>query len=457
MLQSHASYTACVLIGVVWSWHMTFSFHTVKVWPHRFTRGIPAIIMVFLSTVAQSESLLPLTFQRALSTALQEAPALRANRKQVDAARYALTPAGELPDPKLSLGIDNLPVQGENRYSIKRDFMTMQRIGIAQDIPNGAKRRARVDAADGRFALAEAQAQLTRLTVLRETASAWITRHTLERQLAYIDALADENRLLSQAVLAQIAGGKGAAADAVMPRQEAAMIDERRDELNARRQQAIAALRRWIGSDGEAALAGDPPDWSLTRDALAHALHQHPELALFDPKTKILEAEIAGAKAGTRPDWGVDLAYQRRAPQFGDMVSLQVRFDLPIFSDSRQNPVIDARQAERFALDAEREATLREHAAMLDADWADYQRLLNALKRQRDIMLPLAVEKIQLTRAAWRGGKGPLLDVIAARRERIESELKAIALEGEQQQMAARLHYAYGADTNLSGETHEAH
>src|SRR5690606_1161784 len=107
-------------------------------------------------------------------------------------------------------------------------------------------------------------------------------------------------------------------------------------------------------------------------------LHQHPELALFEPRTKVLDAELAEAKAGKRPDWGVDVAYQKRAPEFGDMVSVQLRLDLPVFSGSRQDPQIAARQAERSALDAEREATLREHIAMLDADWADYQRLSSA-------------------------------------------------------------------------------
>ena len=391
-----------------------------------------------------------LTFQQALATAVADTPALRAYAAQVDAARYSVTPAGALPDPKLAIGIDNLPIQGQDRYNLTRDSMTMQRIGIMQDIPNAAKRDARIALAKGRLDLAQAQARVARLTVLRETATAWIARYTVEQQLARIEALVAENALLSNAIRAQLAGGKGGAADTVMPRQEAAMIDERRDELTARRLQAMAVLRRWLGAAADMPLTGEPANWDLSRDTLAHTLHQHPELALFEPKTKVLEAEVAEAQASKRPDWGVDLAYQRRAPEFGDMVSVQLRFDLPVFSGSRQDPQIAARQAERAALEAEREATLREHIAMLDADWSDYQRLVNASRRQRETLLPLAEEKVQLATAAWRSGKGALSEVIAARRERIDTELKAIAVEGERQQMAARLHYAYG---DLSGES----
>ena len=258
-----------------------------------------------------------------------------------------------------------------------------------------------------------------------------------------IDALVRENALLAEAVRARIAAGKNAAADDVMPRQEAAMIDERRDELAMRLQKAVAALVRWVGAAGNAPLDGESPDWQLSREELMHTLHQHPELAIFSPKLKVADAEIAEARAAKRPDWGVDLAYQRRAPEFGDMVSIQVRFDLPIFTSSRQDPQIAARQAERNAIDAEHEATLREHRAMLDADWAEYARLANSVKRQRETMLPLADEKVRLITAAWRGGTVSLADVIGARRERIDTQLKTVAVEGEYQKMAARLHYAY--------------
>lgn len=394
----------------------------------------------------------PLSFDAALALAVRETPALRAEAAQVDAARQAVIPAGELPDPKLALGIDNLPIEGPDRYSLTRDFMTMQRIGLMQEFPNGAKRDARVAAARGRVAQAEAQTRITRLAVLRETAAAWIARDAAERQLARIDALVGENRLFDAAVRARLAGGKGNALEAVAPRQEAAMIESRRDELATRRQQAIAALKRWIGPRAEAPLAGNAPDWPIARDTLTHALHQHPELTAFDPKARVLDAEVAEAKAATKPDWALEMAYQKRGSQFGDMLSLGVSFDLPIFSGTRQQPQIAAKQAERVALDAEREALEREHLAMLETDFAEYQRLGQTVKRQREVLLPLADEKVALALASWRGGKAELADLVMARRERIDAELMAIALDGERRQMAARLYFAYG-DPTASGES----
>lgn len=407
-------------------------------------------LMTLLATLPNIGNADSLSFDDALSRALSEAPTLAVNAAQADAATQAAIPAGELPEPKLELGVDNLPIEGPDRYSLTQDFMTMQRIGVMQEFPNHAKREARVAAAQAQVKVVAAQTRITRLTVLQETATAWIARDTAERQLTHIDALLEQNRLLDNAVRAQWAAGKGMATEAVTVRQEAALIEERRDKILTTRHQAIATLRRWIGAAADLPITGTVPDWPITREFLAHGLHRHPQLELFDPQEHLLDAQIAEARAGERPDWALELAYQKRGAEFGDMVMVQVSLDLPLFPGSRLDPQVAARRAERTALDAEREATLREHAAMLEGDLAEYQRLLNAVRRQREVLLPLGDEKVALAMAAWRGNQGSLADVVISRLERIDTELKAITLEGERAQLAARLFYAYSEPTGVN-------
>lgn len=401
-------------------------------------------LAALLTPGAGAADLGSLSFNGALQMALRGAPALTANAARLDAARQAAIPAGELPDPKLALGIENLPIEGSDSFSLSREAMTMRRIGIMQEFPNSAKREARVAAARGRVDLATAETAVTRQMVLNETAAAWIARDTAERQLALINSLVDENGLLDAASRARLAGGRSMGTDVVMPRQEAALIEERRDELELRRKQAISNLRRWVGAAADSALAGEVPEWPINLDQMKHGLHQHPEVELYTPQSRVLAAEIAEAQAATKSDWALEFAYQNRAPQFGDMISVQASFDLPFFTASRQGPQIAAKNAEKKALDAEREALLREHAAQLESDVADYQRLTSAVKRQREVLMPLADEKVSLALAAWRSGKIGLTELVSARSERIDAELKAIALAGERQQLAARIHYLYG-------------
>jgi outer membrane protein TolC len=86
---------------------------------------------------------------------------------------------------------------------------------------------------------------------------------------------------------------------------------------------------------------------------------------------------------------------------------------------------------------------------MLESGLTAYDRMHNAVVRQREVFLPLADEKVALAMADWRGGKNSVTDVVNARRERIDAGLRLIALEGEQLLAAANLHYSYDEDAGV--------
>ena len=412
-------------------------FFPLPTWRH----AVLAMAVVAFATPALAT---PLSFETALQLAEHTAPSLSAEDAQLEAARQAAIPAGELPDPKLVLGIDNLPITGPDRFNLTRDFMTMRRIGVMQEVPNSDKRQARVDVAQSSIAVAVAERSIERLKVRREVALAWIARYTVERKLVLFDELYRENHLLAEAVRSRIAAGRGLAMDAILPRQEAAALADRHDQLERERSDAEASLKRWIGPAGSEPLMGEAPTWPVMPTTLADHLHHHPELAVYDSKTNQAEAEVREAESLKKPDWAVELAYQQRGPDFSNMASIQFTFDLPVFAARRQDPQIAAKRAELVRIDAERENTLREHAQMLANDLAAYQQLDRAVQRQHDSLMPLAQEKVQLALAAYRGGQTDLATVIAARSEWIDARLKAIDLEGQRALVAARLHYAYG-------------
>lgn len=389
----------------------------------------------------------PLTFSDAVAAAARTAPSLAAQNAQLDATKQSAISAGRLPDPKLVASVENLPINGPVRYSLTDDFMTMRKVGIMQEVPNGRLRRAQHEGAQAAVESAEDDIRIEQLKVRRETALAWIARYTVERQLERLDELVGENRLLADTVRAQLAGGQGKSIDVVMPRQEAAMLEARRDELIRSREQAIAALVRWVGADGQDPVAGDMPNWHIARETLTHHIHEHPELIAFEAKTRLAEAEIHEAEADKQPSWGVEFGYARRGPMYSDMVTLQVSVTLPIFPATRQDPKIAAKHAQLMRLDAEREAMLREHAEVLNDQLAEFQQLDRALLRQQQIVIPLAEEKVSLAMAAYRANKGDLTDVIGARREQAESHLKEVELAGQRAQSAARIVYMYG-DSN---------
>ena len=194
-----------------------------------------ALLLLSCSEVGRA-----LTFEDALRLVETQAPQIKAQAANIASARSTRQSAGQLPDPKLEIGVENLPVSGPDQYSLTRDFMTMRKIGLMQDFPNREKRKAQMEAARAGEAVAEKQMQIERLTAMRGAASAWIERDTVERQLQFADALLEENRLSNAAVRAGVASGKGTLADDIIPRQEAVSIENLRSDLLARREKAVA-------------------------------------------------------------------------------------------------------------------------------------------------------------------------------------------------------------------------
>ncbi|HCS07886.1 TolC family protein [Pseudomonas umsongensis] len=400
--------------------------------------GLAASVLALPSLAAA------LTLDEALQLAENNAPSLTAQDAKIQAASSAAIPAGELPDPKLLLGVQNYPIGGPDRWSIDQDFMTMRMVGVSQEMPNSAKRKARIEVADAAIDRAAAERRVERLKVRQATALAWINSYSVERKDALFQDFYKENRLLADTVRAQIAGGRAQPADAVTPKQEAAQLEEQQDDLIRQRAQARAALKRWIGPAANDKPVGSLPEWPVEASDYSHKLQHHPELAAFAPMTREAQAKVREAEAEKQSDWSWEVDYQNRGRQFGDMVSVQFSWDLPLFPDSRQNPKIAAKHAELNQLEAEREALSREHTQQLEDELADYERLNRAVHRTQDSLLPLAKEKVELSMASYRAGKGDLSSVVAARRELIEARLKQIDVEEQRALTSARLYFAYG-------------
>lgn len=410
----------------------------------RYCSGWPVAAALVATALALPSLAAPLSFDEALRLSEANAPSLTAQTTKLQAAKSAAIPAGELPDPRLVLGLQNYPIGGADRWSLDQDFMTMQMVGVRQEVPSRDKRKARIEVAEAAVDRAAAENQVERLKVRQATALAWITSYSVERKQALFHDFFRENRLLADAVRAQISGGRAQAADAVTPKQEAALLEELQDELLGLRTQARAALRRRIGPAADEPLVGTLPQWPIDAAGYARKLEHHPELTAFEPITREAQAKVREAVAQKSSDWSWEVDYQRRGREFGDMASVQFSIDLPLFPDARQNPGIAAKHAELNQVEAEREALTREHTQQLEDDLADYQRLTRAVSRSHDSLVPLAQEKVELSMASYRAGSADLAAVIAARRELIEARLKQIDFEEQRALTSARLYFTYG-------------
>ncbi|MFZ5697597.1 MAG: TolC family protein [Pseudomonadota bacterium] len=382
-----------------------------------------------------------LDFPAAVKLAEQNFPGVAAQRAALAAAQSAQSALGRLPDPRLVVGIDNLPTEEPDRFSLDADFMTMQRIGLMQEVPNRVKRQAQAQGAQAAATREQATLAATVQGARRNTAQAWLAVYFAEQRRAVLADIEHDNSLLQDSIKAGLAAGQTTSMAWLSTRQEALALADRRDELAAAVVTARAKLRQMIGDRADWPLAGEPPELSIDPAYLHSSLAKHVDIAPYLSARTRAETELAEAEAAKRGDWAWALSYAKRGVPFGDMVSAEVSIDLPLWKASRQGPTIAARRHDLERTDAEREDAIRRHRADLNSDLA----LLDALDSQHERLharsVPLAEQRTALALANYQTGTGDIVAVFAARREMLELRLRGLDLDEQRFALRAHLHY----------------
>jgi outer membrane protein TolC len=396
--------------------------------------------VLFAAQAVQAQSV---GYEETLAAVRGEQPLLEAGALRVQARREAAEAADELPDPRVRAGVMNLPVTGPAAFDPYEQLPTQIAIGVEQEIPNLARRRARYAIAGSDIRVAEARLGMTERSILADVGTAWIDLYYAQQRLELARTALSELRDLVPVANSAVASGSARPAESLAIRRELLQVEDAMTAIEADRETAQAELSRYITED-EPVASGAPPRAILNPDRLRFELETNPELQLADAERRRAEAAIGLARAERRPDFGVSVTYGRRNPDFGDVVSVMGSVTLPIFTDRRQNPRIAAAEADAAAALAERDDRLRAITARFEADLAQWRSAVRQWERARDQLLPLARARADLETASFAAGRADLIDVIAAKSALALLELEIVEREQAAVEAAAVLRLTYG-------------
>jgi cobalt-zinc-cadmium efflux system outer membrane protein len=256
------------------------------------------------------------------------------------------------------------------------------------------------------------------------------------------------SRLLVQASESAARSGSGSPADWIAARESVAQLQQTLLGVEAERQNARLTLTRWTGSTPDQPLAA-PPDLASSpfgTGDVSERLTHHPELLRLSAQEAAMVAEAEVARQEREPDWSTELMLSLRGSGYPNMVSLAVSVPLPWDRPQRQDRELAARLAQVDGLRAEREERAREHQAEArrwEAGWRAGLAQLALIDAER---LPLAEQRIQTTLAAYRGGRTPLSEVLAARRMALDLRMERIELQRSTASLWAQLAYLIPAE-----------
>ena len=408
----------------------------------RITTLITVLIALPLSVNAQSM----LTIERAQTLAIQKSSQLVASDAMGKAARDMGIAAGQLPDPVLKFGINNLPINGEDRLSLSKDFMTMRSIGLMQEFTRDAKRSARTARFDKEAETVLANRTLTLANLQRATALAWFDRYYQERMVELLQQQRGEVKLQIDAAQAVYRGGRGSLSDVYAARSALAQMDDRIAQSERLVAMAVIQLTRWIG-DSAAQPLSKPPVMarvSIGDVNLEAQLAHHPQIAVMEAQENTALADVELARANKQADWTLELMVNQRGSAYSNMVSLNASVPLQWDPSKRQDRELAAKLATVAQLRAEREDAVRAHVAEVRGMLQEWQSNRARLQRYDDALLPLAVERTRAALAAYRGGViagSTLSGVLEARRIEIDTQMDRLRLEMETARLWAQLTY----------------
>ena len=328
------------------------------------------------------------TLATLVNEALERRPELAQAHATVQADRARVPQARALPDPVLSLGIQNDGFRGIQIGQMETSWWS---VTAAQTIPWFGKRGLRADALTLAARQSEADADRVRLSVQAEVERAYVDLLLVRDQLRLLSRL---ETLWSQAEglsRTRYETGDAPQSDLLRSQLERSRLKQQRWALEAGERNQVAALNRSLGRPLDTPILttlslGDLQDPTLpdSVQAMADAVAQCPELAKVHLAAEQSASLAALARRSYFPDPTVSLGVMPRGGEFPPMWTAALSFTLPLWGRAKYS-------------EAASESELRGTAARQGAD--AIQRLLLQRVRERRALLESLIQTNQLYRA----------------------------------------------------------
>lgn len=361
-----------------------------------------------------------------LAARLADHPSVLALREESGARKHLALAARALPDPAISLGVNNVPLSNP---AFDRLMMTNKSIGLRQEIPNGGVRSARAARETSEATASDLRADYQMSLLRAELIGALADKQRIRSQISYAAEKLHLYKQLEDILQGEIEGGKAIYFRLSQVDVERADVERELADLDAALARADAAL---VDLVGEAPDTQPPAIDILPWNGEPFALYA---ARIADAGVETAKAGVAEGKAAYGPNFGVQLTYQQReagdpsAGAFfdgGDLFSAGVTFSVPLWAGKNQAPRLRAAKAREAGAHAAYQRVYRDARQQLTTLAAAYAASIKNLGILQNKAKSLD-ESIASTRRNYEAGRGDYEIVLDAEIGRLTllSELAA--------------------------------
>ncbi|WP_237742325.1 TolC family protein [Gayadomonas joobiniege] len=422
-------------------------------------------ILLFVAFSAKASELLSLA--DAIERAQQEDPWLTANQFTERAMRAKSIASGSQADPKLALGYANLPLDS---WHVNQQDMTQVKLSVSQQFARGDSLAIK----QAQLKTAAKQYQLLREDRIAELKKAltllWLDAY-LSRQSIY---LIEQDRTLFEQ-LAEVASasyshalGQTQQQDVIHAQLEILQLEDRLLTHKQNLNEGISALHQWLDVSSESIndtkVSGQQyelnlaqlPEISLTSAGISKQavsaqqimpmLLKHPAVMAIDIHYQTRRQGIKLARQSYKPQWGVSASYGYRAdrPEGGrrsDLFSVAVTFDLPLFTEHKQDQQVIAAVAEAEVVKSQKLLTLKQMFSQLKVELSRLAQLTARRFLYSEQLLPQTKQQVEASLASYTHDDGDFSQVVKARISLLDARISALKINVEKLKTITRINY----------------
>lgn len=413
----------------------------------------------------------PLSLEQAVELAQQHDPWLVGSRLREQASLSRAVAAQQLPDPEVSLGFANLPVDS---VDFEREPMTQLKLGVSQSFPRGdsrsLKRQQLEQMSQQQPLLRQDRKARLRLSVSQLWLDVYRNRETIrliEKDRALFEHLVDvaESNYSS-------AQGSARQQDLVRAQLELTRLEDRLTVLHQQHESAAAQLGEWLPhrANDRLRLSDHLPSVFLADEQLIRrpdtdqallgkALQQHPMIRQFQQQIMAGATGVSLARQKYKPQWGINASYGYRdddpvGTERSDFFSVGVSFDLPLFTHNRQDREVQAAIYNQQALTTDRALALRSMHSRFEVVKSRWLRLNQRKVLYETRLLEEIHQQADASLTAYTRDDGDFAEVVRARIAALNANIDLLNINVDRLQALAELNYFMTAyrDNDLANE-----
>jgi cobalt-zinc-cadmium efflux system outer membrane protein len=356
-----------------------------------------------------------LTLSEVLERAREQAPSIVSARLAVDEARGRVTGAAARfqTNPQIEAGIGN-------RTGPDRRFTDLE-LGIGQAFEPGARRSARLDAANAAVAQASAGIEAATRIVLQQAAAAYYRVTYANERIKLLSGALELASSVYSIADRRFRAGDIAVLDVNLARASLSRVRAEREGVEAMKAATLGELGQLLAIENAFDVAGP-----LTKpaqsdfDAALQSAQRRPEIQVLGAAVQEADADLRVGLTFLKPEYGANLRYSRDG---GDQVVIGgLTISLPAFSRGQEQRAVASARAARLRADLD--AVKGRVATEVRSSFETFTRRLAAVNVLEAEVTPALDESEQLATRSFDVGQIGLPDLLLIRREILETRIQ---------------------------------